>query len=108
MSDPRDTTQGSWAAQLDTVDQEIARLAAICQVQVLDPGVIERIIRNDISVCGSRNELAFKKLRAVIGMHYAVRDRALEDLGVEETNRIVIEIVARLRQKFGDKLGGRT
>jgi hypothetical protein len=108
MSDPRDSTQGSWAAQLDNVDKEIARLAAICDVKVLEPGVIERVIRNDISVCGSRNELAFKKLRAVMGMHYAVRDRALEELGTEETNRIVIEIVTRLRAKFGDKLGGKT
>jgi hypothetical protein len=107
MSDPRESTQGSWAAQLDEVDKEIARLATICDVKVLDPGVIERVIRNDISVCGSKNELAFKKLRAVIGMHYAVRDRALEDLGVEETNRIVIEIVNRLRKKHEDRLGGK-
>jgi len=107
MSDPKGAAGRSWSAQLENVDKEIVRLASICDVRVLDPGVIERIIRNDVSVCGSQNELAFKKLRAVIGMHYALRDKTLDELGPEESNRIVADIVARLREKYGDKVGGK-
>lgn len=108
MTDGKSSTQGGWSKQLENVDAEIARLATICDVNVLEPGVIERIIRNDISVCRSRNELAFKKLRGVIGMHYELRNRTLDELGPEEANRIVLEIVARLREKYGDRLGRQT
>jgi len=34
---------GWWAKNLDEIDREIARLATICNVRILDPGVIERV-----------------------------------------------------------------
>jgi nitrite reductase/ring-hydroxylating ferredoxin subunit/transposase len=36
-----------WARNLDDVDREIARLATICNVRILDAGVIERVLHND-------------------------------------------------------------
>ena len=32
-----------WAKDLDELDLEIARMALLCKVQVLEPGVIERV-----------------------------------------------------------------
>ena len=48
---------------LDDIDTEIARLALLCQVRILDPGVVERVVRNDASVCGTNNPAAFEKLQ---------------------------------------------
>ena len=95
-----------WTKNLDDVDREVARLATICNVRILDPGVIERVLRDDASVCGSRNPLAFKKLRDALLMHYHVRDKALGALGEAGTARVVAEIVESLRQRFGERLGG--
>ena len=95
-----------WAKNLDDVDREVARLATICNVRILDPGVIERVLRDDASVCGSRNPVAFKKLRSTLMMHYHVRDQAMGALGEAGTARVVAEIVESLRQRFGDRLGG--
>ena len=102
-SDPGGT---SWSRGLDEVDREIARLATICKVQVLDPGVIERILRNDESVCGTRNAAAFKKLRDTLTMHYHLRAKAVGAVGEAETGRIIAAIVERLRQRIGSGLGG--
>ena len=70
----QDSNLGSawWAKNLDDVDNEIARLAIACNVPILDPGVIERVLQNDASVCGARNPAGFEKLRTALKMHYHV------------------------------------
>jgi hypothetical protein len=112
MSDPEQDpgqdpgyTHERWSKHLVEIDKEIARLALLCKVPLLDPGVIERVLHNDSLVCGTQNERAFTKLRELLMVHYSVRDRAIESLGTEETNEIVQEIIARLRARIGDKLG---
>lgn len=94
-----------WARGLEEVDREIARLATICNCRILDPGIIERVLKDDASVCGSSNPLAFKKLRETLMMHYNLRDRAVATLGEEKTARLVQDIVDNLRQRIGERLG---
>ena len=98
--------QARWTKHFDEIDREIAQLASVCKVPILDPGVIERVLKKDTLVCGTQNPRAFEKLRSLLMMHYSARDKALVALGEEETLRIVGEIVARLRERIGDKLGG--
>ena len=95
-----------WAKNLDDVDREVARLASICRVRLLDPGVIESVLRNDASVCGTQNPAAFDKLRAALMMHYHVRDKAVEAMGEEATAKVVAEVVANIRKRLGKQLGG--
>lgn len=99
---------GWWAHNLSEVDQEVARLAAICNVRLLEPGVVERVLANDASVCGTNNPLAFEKLRNVLMMHYAVRTRAAESIGQAQAQAVVDKTVEDLQQKFGERLGKTT
>ena len=94
-----------WTKHFEGIDNEIAQLAKVCQVQLLDPGVIERVLHKDTLVCGHQNERAFNKLRQLLMMHYSVRDKAVVALGDQETMLIIGDIVERLRQRFGDDLG---
>ena len=95
-----------WAKNLDEVDREVARLAVICKVRLLDPGVIERVLHNDSSVCGAQNQRAFDTLRNVLMMHYRVRDKAIGALGETATAQVVAEIVSNIRKRLGNQLGG--
>ncbi|HSQ82511.1 MAG TPA: hypothetical protein VLU54_15505 [Casimicrobiaceae bacterium] len=95
-----------WARSLDQVDREIARLATICNVRILDPGIVERVLQNDASVCGSKNQLAFDKLRTVLMMHFHVRDKAVASLGEAQTAALVTHIVESLRERIGERMGG--
>jgi hypothetical protein len=61
-----------WADNFDEIDREIARLATLCRVSILEPGVIERVLHKDASVCGTSNEIAFAKLHDMIMLHFAV------------------------------------
>lgn len=94
-----------WAKNLDDVDREIARLATICNVRILEAGVIERVLKNDASVCGAPNAIAFGKLRNVLMMHYHIRNKAVEAIGEAGTERVIAEIVEDLRKKLGGRLG---
>ena len=95
-----------WAKNLDDVDNEIARLSIACNVRILDPGVIERVLRKDDSVCGSKNPKAFEKLCNALTMHYHVRTKAVGAIGETATAAVIAEVVADIRKRFGKQLGG--
>jgi hypothetical protein len=94
-----------WYKHMAEIDREIALHAVNCKVPILDPGVIERVLQNDSSICGTQNPASFAKLRSLLMMHYSVRDRAVVAMGQAETVAMVGEIVERLRAQVGDKLG---
>jgi hypothetical protein len=94
-----------WATNLDEVDRELIRLALICNVPLLNARVIERVLANDASVCGTKNPLGFDKLRSLLVAHYGLRDRAVSTIGGAPTTVLVGEIVDRLRRKFRARPG---
>ena len=109
MSDNPNELGGTfWGKSLDDVDREVARLAAACNVRILDSGVIERVLQNDSSVCGSKNPLAFDKLRNALKLHYHLREEAAGQIGEVKTQMLIAEIVERLRARIGERLGGGT
>ena len=103
--DKKSPNVGWWAGQLDEIDEEVARLCTICNVKILDPGVMARVIKGDDSVCGTPNKLAFKKLHDAVRIHYAVREKSSEYVGERETMQSLEAIVDRLRKKYGDRFG---
>jgi hypothetical protein len=94
-----------WERNLEDIDRQVARLALLCHVRILDPGVIERVIQNDMSVCGADNEIAFRKLRALLMLHFAVRGKSADELGQAETAEIERFIIERLTKSFPDLAG---
>jgi hypothetical protein len=85
---------------LDDIDTEIARLAMLCQVPILDPGVVERVVRNDASVCGTSNPIAFEKLHAMLALHFGVRDSMGDAHGQALASRLEQQVIDRLRARF--------
>jgi hypothetical protein len=106
MSDEPGHTEKRWSEHFEKIDLEIARHALACKIPLLDPGIIERVLKNDTLVCGRQNQRAFDSLRSLLMMHYSVRDNAVVAFGEQETLKMVTDVVARLRKRFGDKLGG--
>ena len=90
-------------AELASIDMEIARLAQLCGIQMLQPGVAEAVLRNDSSLCNSTNPLAWEKLRGLLVLHYHVVHEAVATDGVEaaaESVRLALQSVReRMRPK---------
>jgi len=103
----KDPAHEFWAKKFNDIDIEIAGLATICEVHLLDRGVVDRVIRNDATVCRNPNPAAFAKLRSLLMMHYTVRAEAALHLGNDDTALLVEEIVNNLRERIGLHRGHR-
>ena len=88
------------ATNLEEIDRELARLARLCRVRLLQRGVIERVLHRDASVCGTNNPMAFGKLHGLLILHFAVRAKAAEQLGQGQTAAIESYVVGRLGKSF--------
>jgi hypothetical protein len=96
-----------WGEQFDDLIAEIVRAASICQVRLLDPGVVDAVLNDNPSVCGHQNDAAFKKLRELLMMTFIIRGRAFDSLGPIEAQTLIDEISARLRERMGSGAKGR-
>ena len=96
---------GWWTNDLEEVDREIARLAMLCELRLLEPGVVHRVLKKDASVCGTSNPLAFAKLHDLIMLHLAIRDKSAEAFGEAQTARVEDYIVERLKKTFPSLAG---
>jgi hypothetical protein len=91
-----------WARSLEDIDREVGRLALLCQVRILEPGVIDRVLRGDRSVCGTDNPRAFAKLRDLLLMHFTLRREWAAELGEAQTMAIESSVIERLRKALPD------
>jgi hypothetical protein len=98
-------TNPQWTRHLEAIADELLHLAVACDVRLRDPGVIERIIRGDQSVCGRKNEIGFKKLRKLLMATYDSFGKAINRIGPQETKAIVEAITDHL-EKRRDAPGG--
>jgi hypothetical protein len=94
-----------WANNLEELDGEIARLAVICDVRILEPGVISRVLQNDTSVCGAENSIAFGKLCNLLKVHAALRQKSVEEFGQAQTAALEEFVIERLGKRFPQLLG---
>jgi hypothetical protein len=102
MAEKQNFPPALWAENLDELDREIARLALVCRVRILDPGVMLRVLQKDASVCGTENPLAFAKLHELLMLHLALREKSVEALGQAKTMAIEDYVVERLKKAFPD------
>jgi hypothetical protein len=94
-----------WAKNLDELDREIGRLCFICQVRILDPGVVERVLKDDASVCVTPNAVAFAKLRSMLMLYFALRRKTVASVGELQTTQIEAHVIDALRSRFAELLG---
>jgi hypothetical protein len=95
-----------WGRQMGDLMAEMARQAIVCKVSLLDAGVIDAVLRNDASVCGTDNPLAFKKLRDAMMLGFVVRDKSVKSLGPAETEALATVIRDAIKEQLGGQLGG--
>lgn len=93
-----------FAKRIEEIDEELVHLSAICKVNLLEGDKIERVIRNDESVCHAPNSKAFTKMRELVMLHYAVRTRAAEVIGEAGAQAMIDETLLHIRERL-ERLG---
>jgi hypothetical protein len=93
------STHPAWERHLDAIGDELLRLTTACDVNLRDPDVIDRIIKNDASVCGRNNPIGFRKLRDLLIATFSSVNKAIDRIGPGETKLIVDAIKERLDRR---------
>jgi hypothetical protein len=89
-----------WERNLEDLDRELARQALLCGVKILEPGVIDRLLQGDDTVCNVDNPIAFRKLHDLLLMHFMVRQNSADALGQQQTAAIEGYVIERLKKSF--------
>lgn len=85
-----------WGRQIDNVAHELSRLAIVCDIELGSPGLAERILKNDESVCGRNNPKVFRQIRHHLMALFTLEGRAIERLGPEDTREILDQVRAAI------------
>ena len=97
MSNPKHTY---WCGQFDNLVAEMSRLCIACNINMLEPGIAERVLKGDQNVCGRKNPEVFEKLRKHLMVFCHVEERAVKRLGADDVRTMLDEVrssMARLR-----------
>ena len=81
-----------WRRQIDNVARELSKLAIVCDIELGQPGLAERILKNDESVCRRKNPKAFRQIRQHLMALFSVEAGAVERLGPEDTREILDQV----------------
>jgi hypothetical protein len=99
-------TPDHWEELLRSIDLEVAQLAIVCGVPLLQPGIAERVLKNDPLVCNSSSTAALAKLRNLLMMHFAVSAQMGSELGGDAAAAIAAHVRERLAPRVGHQLDG--
>ena len=94
-----DDLNPQWERHFEVIADELLRLAIACRVRLREPGVIERVLRNDASVCGRKNERSFRKMRNLLMAYYDSVGKAVDRIGPKETKKIIDAMSERMKER---------
>ena len=83
-----------WGQQLDALGHEISRLALVCDIELGQPGLAEKVLKNDDSVCRRTDPESFRKLRQHLMALFPLEEKAIERLGAADTKEILDQVRA--------------
>jgi hypothetical protein len=85
-----------WGRQIENLAHELSKLAIACDIELGKPGLAERILKNDSTVCGRNNARAFEQMRQHLTALFNVEKGAAERLGPEDTKEILDQVRAAI------------
>ena len=66
-----------------------------------EPGIAERVLRDDESVCGRKNTKVFETLRKHVMAFYQIEDEAIKRLGADDVLPMLDEIRTSMARLHG-------
>jgi hypothetical protein len=90
-----DDLNPQWERHFEGIADELLHLAIACNVRLREPGVIDRVLRNDITVCGRKDENSFRKMRSLLVAFYNSVGKAVDRIGPDDTKKIIDAITER-------------
>lgn len=67
-------------------------LTIACNIPLDQPNLWERILKNDNSVCGRKNDVAFEQIRMHLMALFPLQDEAVDEIGAQATKEVLAEV----------------
>ena len=87
-----------WERHFEGIADELLHLAISCDVRLDEPGVVDRILKNDASVCGRTNERSFHSMHNLLEAYYKSISKAVDRIGPKETKKIIDAMSERMKE----------
>jgi len=84
--------------QIAAIAREVSKLAIACDITLGEPGIAEKILKGDDSICRRKNDKAFRQLRAHLMALFPLQEKVIERLGTRDTK----DILDQVRQSIFD------
>ena len=95
-----DSKHAYWSGQVDNLAREMSKLCIVCDIDMMQPGIAERVLKGDESVCGRKNPEVFQMLRKHLMAFFQLEEKAIARLGADDTQEILTQVresIVRLR-----------
>lgn len=92
-----------WGRQIDALVGEVSKLAIACDVDILDPNIVQRAARGDETVCKRKNTPAFKRLHDLLLVMFTVGGKTIDRMGEADFASLTAPILDKLRELRGEK-----
>jgi hypothetical protein len=92
-----------WGRQIDAVVSELSRLAVACDMDILDPNVALKALRNDESVCKRKNPAAFKRIHELLMLLFTMSGKSMDRIGDADFAALAGPVLDKVRALRGGK-----
>jgi len=98
-----ETKNKYWGRQIEALVGEVSKLAIACDVDILDPSVVQRAARGDETVCKRKNTPAFKRLHDLLLVLFTVGGKTIDRMGEADFAALAAPVLDKLRELRGAK-----
>ena len=100
MDAPKDPVYRTlWTENLEDVDREIAKLATLCQVRILEPGVVRRVLQKDALRAQTRMPRHSRSF-TISSSCTAIREKSVGSFGPAQAAAMEDYAIERLKKVF--------
>jgi hypothetical protein len=92
-----------WGRQIDAIVGELSRLAVACDMDILDPNVVQKALHGDESVCKRKNPPAFKRVHELLMLLFTVSGKSMDRIGDSDFAALAAPVLDKVRALRGGK-----
>jgi len=87
----------SLKTQASAIARELSMLTIACDIDIHQDHVAQRVLKNDATVCGRNNPMAFEKLRRHLMAFFPMEEAAIRGVSAEYVRETLDEVRASIQ-----------
>jgi hypothetical protein len=86
----------SMKTQATAIAREVSMLMIACDIDIHQDQIAKRVLQNDVTVCGRKNQAAFERLRRHLMAFFPLKKASIDRLGASQVQAALDEVRAEI------------